>query len=161
MVKQSGLALTGGLIKKDSTWHYYNGKRWLPDNKVNDILPLDELTVWIATPKGISQIKQVKMTLEEKAETFEKRIRERHDRYGLVSDSRLMKSGDLSSNKTVTNDNDGLWTSIYLAAECYRYAVTKDPEAKEKAIKAYEAMERLETITGIPGFPAQVLCGIQ
>ena len=40
-------------------------------------------------------------------------------------------------------------------AECYRYAVTKDPEAKKNAIKAYEAMERLETITGIPGFPAR------
>ena len=65
-------------------------KRWLPDNKVNDILPLDEHTVWIATPMGISQIKQVEMTLEQKADTFEKRIRERHDRYGLVSDSRLM-----------------------------------------------------------------------
>jgi hypothetical protein len=144
-----------GVIKRDKTWHYYNGKRWLPDNKVNDILPLDEQTVWIATPKGISQIKQVKMTLEEKAEAFEKRISERHDRYGLVSDSHLMKSGDLSSNKTVTNDNDGLWTSIYLAAECYRYAVTKDPGAKKNAIKAFEAMERLETVTGISGFPAR------
>ena len=144
-----------GAIKKDKVWHYYNGKRWLPDNKVNDILPLNEHTVWIATSMGISQIQQVEMTLEQKAQAFEKRIRERHDRYGLVSDSRLLISGDLSSNKTVTNDNDGLWTSIYLAAECYRYAVTKDPEAKKNAIKAYEAMERLETITGIPGYPAR------
>jgi hypothetical protein len=144
-----------GVIKKDKTWHYYNGKRWLPDNKVNDILPVDKQTAWIATPKGISQIRQVEITLQQKAEAFEKRISERHDRYGLVSDSRLLKSGDLSSNKTVTNDNDGLWTSIYLAAECFRYAVTKEPEAKENAIKAFEAMERLETITGIPGFPAR------
>jgi hypothetical protein len=144
-----------GAIKKDQSWHYYFGKRWLPDNRVNDILPLDDRTVWIATPLGISQIQQVEMTLEQKAEQFEKRIQERHDRYGLVSDSRLLKRGDLSSNKTVTNDNDGLWTSIYLASECYRFAVTKDPEAKKNAVRAYEAMERLETITGIPGFPAR------
>jgi hypothetical protein len=24
----------------------------------------------------------------------------------------------------------GLWTAIYLASQCYRYAVTKDPEVK-------------------------------
>lgn len=146
-----------GAIKRDTGWHYYNGKRWLSDNKVNDILPVDEHTTWIATPKGISQIQQVEMTLAQKAAVFEERIKLRHDRYGLVSDAALLKQGDLSTSKTGTNDNDGLWTSIYLAAECYRYAVTKDPEARKNAIKAYEAMERLETITGIPGFPARSL----
>jgi len=146
-----------GAIKKDKTWHYYNGKRWLSDNKVNDILPVDERTVWIATPKGISQIQQVEMKLSQKAAAFEERIRLRHDRYGLVSGSRLITPGDLSTSQTGTDDNDGLWTSIYLAAECYRYAVTKDPEAKKNAIKAFEAMERLETVTGIPGFPARSL----
>ena len=146
-----------GAIKKDNGWHYYNGKRWLPDNKVNDILPVDDRTTWIATPKGISQIQQVEMTLAQKAASFEERIKLRHDRYGLVSDVSLSRQGDLSSSIMSTNDNDGLWTSIYLAAECYRYAVTKDPEAKKNAIKAYEAMERLETITGISGFPARSL----
>ena len=146
-----------GVIKKDNGWHYYNGKRWLADNKINDILPLNEQTVWIATPKGISQIQQVEMTLAQKAESFEERIKLRHDRFGLVSGSRLLVPGDLSTSKTGTDDNDGLWTSIYLAAECYRYSVTKDPEAKKNAIKAFEAMERLETITGISGFPARSL----
>ena len=146
-----------GAIKKDAGWHYYNGKRWLSDNKVIDILPVDEHTTWFATPKGISQIQQVEMTLAQKAATFEERIKLRHDRYGMVSGSRLLSQGDLSTSKTGTDDNDGLWTSIYLAAECYRYSVTKDPEAKKNAIKAYEAMERLETITGIPGFPARSL----
>jgi hypothetical protein len=144
-----------GAIRKDNEWHYYNGRRWLPDNRVNDILPVDDHTVWIATPGGISQIRQTEMTLARKADEFEKRIRERHDRYGLVSDSRLGVSGDLSTSQTVTNDNDGLWTAIYLSSECFRYAVTKDPEAKKNAIRAFEAMEKLETITGKPGFPAR------
>jgi Two component regulator propeller len=146
-----------GVIKKDKNWHYFNGKRWLADNKVNDILPIDQNTTWIATPKGISQIQQVEMTLAQKAKAFEERIKLRHDRYGLVSGSRLKIQGDLSSSETSTDDNDGLWTAIYLAAESYRYAVTKDPEAKKCAIKAFEAMERLEAITGIPGFPARSL----
>ncbi|MBL7968398.1 MAG: hypothetical protein JNK09_15445 [Prolixibacteraceae bacterium] len=144
-----------GVIKKDPQWHYYCGKRWMPSDQINDILPIDEHKVWIATPEGISQIQEVEMSLEQKAAAFEERIRLRHDRYGLVSGSRLTTSGDLSTSQTRTDDNDGLWTSIYLAAECFRYSVTKSPEAKANAIKAYEAMERLETITGIPGFPAR------
>lgn len=149
------LGTVKGAIKKDNDWHYYNGKRWLPDNKVNDILPVDARTVWIATPGGISCIQQVEMTLAQKASMFEERIKARHNRYGLVSGSRLLTPGDLSTSQTGTDDNDGLWTSIYLAAECFRYSVTKDPEAKKNAIQAYEAMERLETLTGIPGFPAR------
>jgi hypothetical protein len=144
-----------GVIKKDKTWHYYNGKRWLSDNKTNDILPLDEHTTWIATSKGISQIQEVSMTLAQKAQAFEERIRLRHDRYGLVSGSSLSSSGDLSTSRTGTDDNDGLWTAIYLAAESYRYAVTKEPEAKKNANKAFEALERLEKLTGMPGFPAR------
>ncbi|MCX6226252.1 MAG: transcriptional regulator [Bacteroidia bacterium] len=144
-----------GAMKKDKDWHYYNGKRWLPNNKVNDILALDERTVWLATPEGISQVQQVEMTLAQKAVLFEERIKSRHDRYGLVSGSSLLKPGDLSTSQTGPDDNDGLWTSIYLASECFRYAVTKDPEAKINAIKSFEAMEKLETLTGISGFPAR------
>ena len=144
-----------GAIKKDKSWHYYNGKRWLPNNKVNDILPVDDHTTWIATPEGISQIQEVSMTLDQKAAAFEERIRLRHVRYGLVSRSILLTPGDLSTSKTQNNDNDGLWTSIYLAAECFRYAATRDPEAKKNAVRTYEALERLETVTGIPGLPAR------
>ena len=144
-----------GVIKKDKNWHYYLGKRWLPDNKINDILPIDEKTVWIATPQGISQIQQVEMTLDEKAETYEEVIKNRHIRRGLVNISHLSVPGDLTTSKTKNEDNDGLWTSVYLAAECFRYAVTKDAQAKENAIRTYEALEHLETVTGIPGLPAR------
>ncbi len=144
-----------GVIKKDSGWHFYNGKRWLPDNKINDILPVDEHTTWIATPKGISRIQLIKMSLEQKAEAFEERIKLRHDRYGLVSRSKLLIPGDLATSRKENNDNDGLWTSIYLAAECFRWGATKDPEAKKNALRTYEAVERLETVTGISGLPAR------
>lgn len=144
-----------GAIKKDENWHYYLGKRWLPDNKINDILPIDEKTVWIATPQGISEIKQLEMTFDEKAKIYEEVIQKRHNRRGLVNISRLSVPGDLNTSKTQNEDNDGLWTSVYLAAECFRYAVTKDAEAKENAVRTYEALEHLETVTGIPGLPAR------
>ena len=159
IIRSSGnemwLGTDRGVIKKDSCWHYYNGKRWLPDSKINDILPINAQTTWIATPRGISQIQQVSMTLAQKAEAFEERIKLRHNRYGLVSRSKLQIPGDLSTSKTVTDDNEGLWTSIYLAAECFRFGATHDSDAKENAIKTYKALERLETVTGIPGLPAR------
>lgn len=144
-----------GAIKKDKNWHYYHGKRWLPDNKINDILPIDGHTVWIATPQGISQIQQFEMTLTEKAAIYEDVIQKRHNRRGLVNISHLSIPGDLSTSTTKNEDNDGLWTATYLAAECFRYAVTKDEKARENAIRTYEVLEHLETVTGIPGLPAR------
>jgi hypothetical protein len=144
-----------GAIKKDSGWHYYNGKRWLPDNKVNDILPIDSHTVWIATSNGISQIKEVEMTLEQKADSIGKIAEHRHNRLGLINHSKLKIPGDLSSSRMENEDNDGLWTACYLAAQCFRYGATKSDDAREIAIRTFEALERLETVTGISGYPAR------
>ncbi len=144
-----------GAIKKDSCWRYYNGKRWLPDNKVNDILPVDSRTVWIATPNGISQIRQVEMTLEQKADTIGRIAELRHNRRGLMNHSKLKIPGDLSSSQMENEDNDGLWTACYLAAQCFRYGATKSDNAREIAVRTFEALERLETVTGISGYPAR------
>ena len=144
-----------GAIKKDSGWHYYNGKRWLPDNKVNDILPIDSHKVWIATPHGISQIQQVEMTLDQKADSIGNIAELRHNRRGLINHSKLAVPGDLTTSFMENEDNDGLWTSCYLAAQCFRYGATKSPEARAIAIRTFEALERLETVTGIPGYPAR------
>ncbi len=144
-----------GAIRKDSGWRYYNGKRWLPANKVNDILPIDARTVWIATQNGVSQIKQVEMTLEQKADSFVRVAELRHNRRGLINHSKLKVPGDLSTSSLVNEDNDGLWTSSYLAAQCFRYGSTKSADAREIAVRTFEALERLETVTGIPGYPAR------
>lgn len=144
-----------GAIKKDSVWRYYNGKRWLPDNKVNDILPIDSRTVWIATPNGISQIQQVEMTLEQKADSIGNIAELRHNRRGLMNHSKLKIPGDLSSSRMENEDNDGLWTACYLAAQCFRYGATKSADAREIAVRTFEALERLETVTGISGYPAR------
>lgn len=144
-----------GAIKKDSVWHYYNGKRWLPDNKVNDILPIYSTTVWIATSYGISKIRQVKMTLEQKADLMLNITERRHNRLGLINHSKLSIPGDLSSSRMENEDNDGLWTSCYLAAQCFRYGATKSPDARDIAVRTFDALERLETVTGISGYPAR------
>ena len=144
-----------GAIKKDNNWHYYHGKRWLPDSQVNDILVIDSLTIWVATPQGISQIKRQSMTLEEKAKLFENIINLRHNRRGLVNHSKLKVPGDLASSYSDNEDNDGLWTACYLIAECFRYASTGDTAAKNSAVRTFEALERLEKVSGISGYPAR------
>jgi hypothetical protein len=150
---------------------YFAGKRWLPDDRVTGIgfeagetAPKTSVDarrgfstnrIWIETPHGFSRIQYTPMTLEEKAGQFERRVRDRHVRHGLTATSRLRVAGDLSSNQTLSSDNDGLWTAMYLAAECFRYRVTQEPDARKFARQALDALMRLESITGVSGFPAR------
>ncbi len=139
-------------------WQYFHGRRWLQDNSVQSI-HVDESgagrKVWVRTRTGVSLIQWRPMTLEQKAQLFDARIEARHVRHGMVADSRLATPGDLSSNVPFSNDNDGLWTAMYLGAQAYRYAVTKSPDARAKAERSMRLLIRLEEITGIPGFPAR------
>ena len=137
---------------------YFAGRRWLPDDRVRGIGFEGSglgAAVWIETAAGAARIERRAMTLEEKARAFEERVRARHVRHGLTASSRLRTPGDLSTNRTVSSDNDGLWTAMYVAAECFRWAVTGEREARELARQGIEAIERLEAITGIAGFPAR------
>ncbi len=155
------LGTTQGLVRLQFTgperdrFQYLAGKRYLPDDQVRQILPDSKAGVWVRTATGVSHIELKTMTLAQKAEYFEQRIRARHDRYGLIADSRLEKPGDLSTNRHEDSDNDGLWTSIYAAAECFRYKVTKSPEALANARKSIEAILFLEEVAGRRGFPAR------
>lgn len=139
-------------------WQYFWGRRWLPDNDVQNIVVDNSVPherVWIRTAEGVSRIDFVPMTFAKKAAHFEEIIEARHVRHGFVSESRLTHSGDLSSSQTNDNDNDGLWTAMYLGAEAYRYAVTGDPDARAKAERSLKALIRLETIDHVPGFFAR------
>lgn len=154
------LGTTQGLVRLEPSAgirdqrQYFAGLRYLPDDHVLQIAP-DPGGVWVRTRTGISHIELRPMTLARKAAIFEERIRLRHDRYGLVADSHLRVPGDPTSNQMVDNDNDGLWTAMYAAAECFRYKVTKSPAALDSARKAVSAVLFLEEIAGRRGFPAR------
>ncbi len=137
---------------------YWAGKRWLPDDNVTGIgiePPFKATVIWVETPKGFSRLDFNDVSLEKKSAAFVERIRARHVRHGLTADSQLKISGDLSSNQMVSSDNDGLWTAMYVAAECFRFKVTGDAKAREYARQGMQALLRLESITGIAGFPAR------
>lgn len=134
---------------------YFAGKRYLPDDDVEQLAPDSAAGMWVRTKTGVSHIELRTMTLAAKAALFEKRVHERHDRHGLVSPSNLRVPGDVSTNQMRDDDNDGLWTSMYAAAECFRYAVTHSAEAFASATKSTEAVLLLEEVAGKRGFPAR------
>ena len=134
---------------------YFHGLRWLPADRVTGIGVEGERVVWIETPEGFSRIEYAPMTLEAKSRAFIERVQARHNRWGLTADSHLRVPGDVSTNEMRSNDNDGLWTAMYVAAESLRFAVTAEEDARRHAKTGMDALMRLEAITGIPGFPAR------
>src|SRR5262245_59484030 len=95
---------------------YFAGRRWLPDDRVRGIgFEAGGAAVWLETAAGLSRIEFRPMTLVEKARLFQERVRARHVRHGLTASSHLLRPGDLGTNQTVSTDNDGLWTAMYVA----------------------------------------------
>ncbi len=139
-----------------SQWFYFWGRRYLPDNKVINVIP-DAKGAWVRTETGVLHLEFKPFDLARKSDFFLRRIWQRHSRYGYIADCDLLRPGGLSSFRLTPSDNDGLWTAIYVAAECFRYAVTRSPEALDHARDPLAALLRLEAITGIAGFPARAL----
>lgn len=142
-------------LREDGKFDYYASRRWLVDDRVIDISAGPGRSVLVLTGKGLSRINFTMMTLEEKANRFQEIQRLRHIRYGFSSETNLLVPGDLSTAVLTDTDNDGLWTSMYLAGELFRYASTGSEDALQNAYEAFEAMERLTAISGIRGFPAR------
>lgn len=140
---------------KGGHWRYYLGRRWLAGDKVQAIVVEKDGTAWIGTDAGLSRIYTRKMTLEKKCAVYEEIIAARHNRRGYVSGCNLQKPGDLSSYMFEATDNDGLWTSIYVGAECFRHAVTRSAEAKRLARQSVYAMMDLVNKSTVKGFPAR------
>jgi hypothetical protein len=153
-----------GAIRYDGkTWGYRQGLRWLPDDEVRAIALTADGNAWFATSQGAGFIERKPTTLAAKAKFYEDEIDQRHRRteHGYVMSVRLPAAGDKSRWTQHDSDNDGLWTSMYGAGECFAYAATKDPLAKARARKAFEALRFLSLVTqggehpAPPGFPAR------
>ncbi|HON90433.1 MAG TPA: hypothetical protein PKZ07_02610 [Sedimentisphaerales bacterium] len=139
----------------DGRVDYYASRRWLLDDDVIDIWPGADGVVLVLSRRGLNLIHFQETTLTQKAEYFDRLTRQRHIRFGFNSAFEMSTPGDLSTGTLVDQDNDGLWTAMYLAGELFRYAVTKSDDALKNCYESFEAMERLSEITGIPGFPAR------
>jgi hypothetical protein len=147
----------GAACYANGRWEYYAGKRWLPSDEVTAMAVGREGEAWIGTSEGLSRIEKRPYDFEKKAEYFEQRIAARHNRYGYVTSCYLETPGDVNSFVHEASDNDGLWTALYIAAESFCCAVTKDPQARERAQRSLIALMALEEKTTINGFPARAI----
>jgi len=145
----------GAIRQTGGQFHYFAGQRWLPSDQVNAIA-VSGKSVLIATDGGLGIIDYEPYTLAKKAAYYEKEIEEwGHNRLGLIQ--KLEWDAGLREFVRESGDNDGGYSGDYLVAESYRYAVTREPEARSAATNTFHALRWLRTMTGIPGFVARGL----
>jgi hypothetical protein len=145
----------GAFVKQPERFDYYASKRWLDQDKIIDMTMDNEGNLYFLTPTGLNKVQFVQETLAGKAEFLQNNLRKYHLRYGFSSASRLVDPEDPSTMRLDATDNDGLWTSFYLGSQAFRYAVTKEQNAREYVWESFEAYERLLTIHSIEGFSAR------
>jgi hypothetical protein len=141
--------------REDGKFNYYFGERWLPGDKVLHISQKNADEVLILTDKGLGKLVFMSQTLAEKAAYYEKQVRHRHIRHGFNATLTHMEKGNFNTGRIKDSDNDGLWTSMYLGGQAFRYATTGSAEALQNVKESLDAMERLYTINDIEGFPAR------
>ncbi len=142
----------------DGTHTLRFSRRWLLDDQVNDIAFDRDGNAWIATAGGVSAIKKRKMNLLSKQDYFYDILMKRHIRKPWIAGQcRLAIAGDINSWQPEDDDNDGEYGGNYLAMECFRYAVTKSEDAKEKAGKAFAFLKQLREVTGGDGYFARTI----
>lgn len=146
-----GVFFQGG----SNAFRYYASKRWLPDDFVVDVQADADGQVFVLTKGGLGRIEFRSITLEQKAQYYEKKIRERHMRYGFCAELRMTQPGDATTAEMIDTDNDGMWSSGYLASQAFRYAATGEEPARARAWETFDALERLQTINGLEGFPSR------
>lgn len=151
-----------GAIRVENDYFYYRfSRRWLPNDHVNTIAVDENGTAWVGTNNGVGQIDSKVVTLEEKATHFTKLTEDRHNRLGgFIAPNSLKEPFNIDSYELGISDNDGMYTSMYGAAQAFRYAVTGDKEAKELADRSFKACKWLVDITHESGFPARVIIPI-
>ncbi|HTM52712.1 MAG TPA: hypothetical protein VL175_01715 [Pirellulales bacterium] len=137
-------------------WRVFHSRRWLPSDEVRNLAVTSAGDVFVETNAGIAKLAARETTLSAKMAHIDAMLQKHHLREGMVTAISLKQAGDLSTARVQgSNDNDGLWTSIYIAAQAFRYGATHDEEAKRNARRSLEALMFLERVSGIPGFVAR------
>ncbi len=145
----------GAIRVVDGEFHYFGHERWIPHDKVNDIVCGKNIT-YIATDGGLGIIRYEPFTLRKKATWYSRWLNEYgHKRLGFVH--RLSWNPKLKQYVRFISDNDVGWTGSYLNSLCYQYAVTKDEKVRQEAIDVFRTVKWSEEITPIKGFPARAI----
>ncbi|MCG8310927.1 MAG: hypothetical protein MI975_26295 [Cytophagales bacterium] len=145
----------GAFLREPDRYRYFYGKRWFDRNHIIDMARDNKGDVYFLTGSGLSKVKYINQTLAEKTKKIQDDIRKYHMRFGWVNEIRYESPGDLKSAVSVDNDNDGLWTSLYLTSQAFRYATTGEEIARRYVWESFESYERLLTVNPLKGFPSR------
>ncbi|MBL9170268.1 MAG: hypothetical protein JNN07_21210 [Verrucomicrobiales bacterium] len=139
----------GAIRYRKGDWAYRQGPRWMPADAITQISLDSAGNAWFATAAGVGGIERRPMTLHAKAKIYEQEIQDfiKRTPFGYVSEASLPNPADKSTARLDDSDNDGLWTSMYGAGECFGYAATREPELKQRAKQAFEALRFLQKVT--------------
>jgi len=153
------IGTTQGAIRHvDGEYHYFAADRWLPDNNVRDVACGDRI-VYIATDGGLGVIEYEPYTLLKKAAYYERHLEEwGQKRLGFTH--KLEWDDALGEWVREISDNDVGWSTHYLAAQCFKFAVTGDKQARKEAVNFFDSMKWAEEITPIDGFPARSIWAV-
>lgn len=139
-----------GAVRFDDTeWAYRQGPRWWPADEILQMAIDGRGQAWAITPAGVGVIRRTAMTLAEKAALYEAEVAKYIKRtpFGYVAEAPLGKPADRDSARPVDSDNDGLWTAMYGASQCFAVGATGDPAARVRARQAFEALRFLQKVT--------------
>ena len=67
-------------------WQVFAGRRYLPSDDVVALAPGHDGAMWVKTSAGVSHLRLVALSLDDKAAQVERRLRARHVRHGLVAE---------------------------------------------------------------------------
>lgn len=133
----------------DGKFFYREGPRFMPGNDIRSMAVASDGTPWLATDGGVAALKNRIMTLAEKAEHYEQQLDRYIKRtpYGYTSEVSLKAPGDYSEIIYSDSDNDGLWTAMYGASQCFAVAVTGSEKHRAAAKQSFEAIRFLQKVT--------------
>ena len=109
----------GIMIYDGAKRSFYIGGYWLPTGEVTALAEnADGNTLLVGTPKGVSCIETVMMTLADKAKHYSDMTEKYNVRdIGFVTNRDLDDIYDFSTGGVEISDNDGLWTGSYLIGQ--------------------------------------------
>lgn len=145
----------GAFLKETDRFRYFSGGRWIDQNNIIDMASDSKGDVLFLTPTGLSRVKYITQTLADKTKKIQDDIRKYHMRFGWVCEVRYETPGDMKTAVATDNDNDGLWTSLYLGSQAFRYATTGEEIARRYVWESFESFERLLSVNPLKGFPAR------
>jgi streptogramin lyase len=147
----------GAIVARENAFAYRQGARWMPGDRVEQIVIDGDGTVHLATDQGLGVIATRPMDLLDKADHYQSEIDRLIQRteFGYVATAHLAKPGDRSQVALSDDDNDGLWTSMYGASQCFAYGWSGRDEHRQRADRVMMALEFLQTVTqgGSPAPP--------